>query len=323
MLQRKVTFYALLIIALAACTKQDVLPVADSSNTLSSNSSQEIHLSNKTILGLAEDDTDITNVKADMNTADVNIVRKTIFLSETTSSRSIDNYLSQGYSVQIVISWFDSTNGSRGFPKDTTAIRSQADAFFQHYLSYKKQIPFVAIENEWDYEVQHGSNLQDYLNELSIINSVGHKYGFKIADGGITSGALQRWTYSQLAGTSQQQWKSKYYVGLNNNYDWLMNIVNTYIASAKKINFDYSNAHWYNSARCGNGFSTASQTFLKACNKKIPVCNEFGIRTNSLTLFTQTDAEIKGRALYAVAYSGSNIPGKAITLTDAMLQVLK
>ena len=320
----KVNLYALLLIALTACSKQDVLPVTTSSaiNTASENS-QQVQLPKKTIFGLAEDDTNSNDIKADMEEAGVNVLRQTIFLSERTASKTIDNYLSQGYNVQIIISWYDSTNGSRGFPKDANAIQSQADAFFQYYLPYKKQIPFVAIENEWDYEVQHGSNLQDYLNELSIINTVGHKYGFKISDGGITSGALQRWTYSQLTGAAQQQWKTKYYVGLNNGYDSLMNIVNTYITSAKKINFDYSNVHWYNSVKCGNGFSTAMQTFMNACNKKVPVCNEFGIRTSSLTLFTQTDNEIKGNALYAVAYSGSNIKGKAITLTDAMLQVLK
>jgi len=324
MLHRKVILYAVLLIAFAACTKQDVLPVQTLSTTsVASNATLQIPLTKRTFFGLSEEDTEVNELKADMSLAGVNVLRQSIYLSEKTVNRTIDNYLSEGYNVQIIVCWYDSINGSRGFPKNLDLVKSQAEAFFQHYASYKNQIPFVAIENEWDYQVQHGSNLQDYINELSTITQVGHKYGFKIADGGITSGALQRWTYSQLTGTAQQQWKDKYYVGLNNDYDALMNIVNTYIASAKKINFDYSNVHWYNTMRCGNGFSTAMQTFMKACNKQVPVCNEFGIRTSSLSLFTQTDNEIKRNALYAIAYSGSNIKGKAIKLTDAMLQALK
>ena len=323
---RKVPLYAMLLIAVTACTKQEIIPSSASSVSLSdaSYAAAQQQILYQTIFGLIEEKASDEQTKADMKTANVNIIRLTIFLSETTVNKTIDNYLSQGYNVQISVSWFTGTNTNRGFPppKDTSAVRSQATAFFKYYADRKKQISFVSIENEWDHEVQSGANLQDYINELSIITSVGHKYGFKIADGGITYASLQRWTYSQLTGTAQEQWKQKYYVGLNNDYDGLLNMVNTYIAAAKKINFDYSNVHWYNNLICGNGYSTASQTFMTACNKKTPVCNEFGIKTSSLTLFTQTVDEITGNALYAVAYSGTNKRGKAIKLTNAMLQVL-
>jgi hypothetical protein len=322
MLPRKANLYVLMLVALiTACTKENTSPVS-SSSSVETNAVQQL-LIHPTIFGLCEDDTSYNDIKTDMGEAGVNIIRQSIYLSERTSSRTIDKYLSDGYNVQIDISWFDSTNGYRGFPTDTNAVKLQADAFFKNYSDRKAHIPFVTVENEWDYQVQHGSNLQDYLKELSIITAIGHKYGFKIGDGGITSGALQRWTYSQLTGTAQEQWKKNYYVGLNNDYDALLNIVNTYIATAKKINFDYSNVHWYNSIRCCGGYTTASQAFLKACNKKIQVCNEFGIRTSSLTLFTQTVTEITNNARLAIAYSGSNVKGKAITLTDAMLHVLK
>jgi len=321
MLFRKAKLYALLLIVLTACTKENLSPIS-SSSSVTANSEQE-QLVWPTIFGLAIEDTSYNDTKADMSKAGVKIIRQGIFLSETTIDKTIDKYLSDGYRVQIDICWFDSTNGYRGFPTDTNAIKSKADAFFKNYSDRKAYIPFVTVENEWDYQVQHGSNLQAYLRELSIITSIGHKYGFKIGDGGITSGSLQRWTYSQLTGTAQEEWKKNYYVGLNNDYDGLLNIVNTYIASAKNINFDYSNVHWYNTIRCCGGYATASLAFLKACKKRVQVCNEFGIRTSSLNLFTQTDGEITNHALYAIAYSGSNVTGKAITLTDEMLQVLK
>ncbi len=324
MFLRKVNLYALLFIASAACTKQEMVPSSETgilnSGTSSAASQQLKPL--QTIYGLIEEKASDNQIQADMKTADVDVVRLTMFLSQTTVGKTVDDYISKGYNVQISLSWYTGTNGNRGFPKDTNALKTQADAFFKYYADRKKQIPFVSIENEWDHEVQNGANVQDYINELTIMTSIGHKYGFKIADAGLTHASLQRWMYSQLTGTAQEQWKRDYYVGLNNDYDGLLDMVNTYIAGAKKINFDYSNVHWYNNKTCANGFATASQTFMTACNKKTPVCNEFGIRTNSLTLFTQTVDEISGNALYAVAYSGTNQDRKAIKLTKAMLLVL-
>jgi len=154
------------------------------------------------------------------------------------------------------------------------------------------------------------------------MTSVGHKYGFKIADGGITYASLQRWTYSQLPATEQEQWKQKYYVGLNDDYDGFLGMVNSYIAAAKKIDFDYSNVPWCNQTTCDNGYRTATQKFMIACNKTTTVCNEFGVKTNSLTLFTQTVNEINGNALYAIAYSGSSRENDKIELTTAMFLVL-
>jgi hypothetical protein len=326
MFPRKVNLYALLLIALTACTKQEIVPSSALSSLQPDTSyAAGVQLPQLTTFGLIEENTTEDQTKADMKKANVNIIRLTIFLSQTTVNKNIDNYLSQGYNVQISVSWFTGTNTNRGFPspKDTSAVRSQANAFFKHYSNRKNQISFVSVENEWDHEVQAGSGkLQDYINELSIITSVGHKYGFKISDGGITYASLQRWTYSQLTGNAQEQWRRCYYVGLNDNYDAFLNMINTYIAGAKKIGFDYSNVHWYNAMMCSNGYGTASSTFMNACNKKTSVCNEFGIKTSSLTLFTETVDEITGNSKYAVAYSGTNQENKAIKLTNSMLLVL-
>jgi hypothetical protein len=322
MLNRKANFYLLAVLLCTACTKQEILPTP-----VEKVSSQSIEQQKKAIIttfGLAEDDTDYDDTKSDMKEAGVNTIRLGIDLSGKTVNKLIDKYLADGYNVQIIVNWSNDVNGYRAFPKakDSNLVKSQAETFFKNYADRKNMIPFIAVENEWDYQVQHGSNLQDYIKELSIITAAGHKYGFKIADGGITSGTLQRWTYSQLNGSAKEKWKNKYYVGLKNDYEALLNMVNTFIAGAKKINYDYSNVHWYNTIRCGGGFATASLAFMKASNKKMVVCNEFGIRTSSLQLFTQTVNEITGKAQWAIAYNGSNIKGKAIKLTDAMLQVL-
>jgi len=324
MLLRKVYLNAMLLTALTACTKQDITPSSLSAVSLSDTSYAVAPIPMQTTYGLMEEKTTDDQKKADMKTADVNILRLTICLSETSVNKVIDDYLSKGYNVQISMTWFGGSLTNRGFPtpKDTGAVRAQATAFFKYYSDRKKQISFVSIENEWDHEVQAGYNLQDYINELTILNSVGHKYGFKISDGGITYASLQRWTYSQLTGTEQEQWKQTYYVGLNSGYDELLDMVNTYNAAAKKINFDYSNVHWSNSTTCGNGYRTATQAFMIACNKKTPVCNEFAVKTNSLMLFTETFNEINGNAFYAIAYNGTNRDNKAITLTNEMLLVL-
>lgn len=322
MSNRKAMLYAAALFALTACSKQDVTKPENSVTQTIRSDVQQQSLYFQTIHGLIEQNSSSDQTKQHLNEAGLNLVRIPVFLSQTSFNRSIDDFLNDGYNVQINANWFAGINGYRTFPKDTNRIKSQAEAFFQHYAPYKSRIPFVAVENEWDYEVLHGSNLQDYLKELSIITAIGHKYGFVMTDGAITSGTLQRWTYSQLTGQQQEQWKLNYYVGLNNNYETLTNIVNTFIAGVKNINLDYINVHWYNSSKCGNGFATATQVYKTACNKIGLVCNEFGIRTNSQTLFQATVDEIKGYAKYGIAYNGSSLYGKAIRLTDPMLDYL-
>jgi hypothetical protein len=341
MLQRKVSIYAIMLIVFAACSKENTTVPAVQANEANSNVEWRWPFPRGggdtelvTTFGLInersnelspQEDIDLTQDQ--MDKADVKLTRISIALSETTVNKTIDTYLADGYNVQIIANWNNGVNGFRGFakPSESDNVASKAEAFFAYYAPYKNQIPFISVENEWDWEVVNGSNLQDYLAELSIITSVGHKYGFKIAEGGITSTALQRWTYSQLSGDEQDEWFQDYWVGLNSGYDYddLMNIINTYIDGAKNIDFDYSNVHWCNPQTCSGGFSTATQTYMKACNKKSVVCNEFYIKTNSLDLFNATVDEIKGNTAFGLAYSGSNNSNKAIELTDAMLEALR
>jgi hypothetical protein len=337
MFKRKVNLYAVLFMALTACTKQEITPNNQLSSSDESNflwwprknqnpDAQPI----STLWGLTQEPNlsqinqqNMDYSKKRMAEAGVQLTRISIAIGEDISNVTIDNYLADGYNVQILANWNAGTNGYRGFPtiNDTALVRSRAEAFFKYYAPYKKQIPFVAIENEWDWEAMHGASVADYLTELAIITDAGHKYGFKVADGGITSTSLQRWTYSQLSGQEQEEWGNDYWIGINGGYSYtdLMNIVNTFIDGVKNIAIDYSNVHWCNTTQCSNGFATAIETYADACNKNASVCNEFYIRTNSFGLFDATLNEVKGNVLYALAYSGTNNDGKAIWLTDEML----
>ena len=337
MLTRNITPYACMLVLLAACSKQNTPPVSESAQAGGSNSSLRWHwivqnTGQETVFGLIKEQganqtiqSGIEENQNDMNTAGVNLTRRSIALSEATESNTIDTYLEDGYNVQIIVNWNGGVNGTRGFPSggDLEFLKSRAAAFFEYYAPYKKQIPCVAIENEWDWEVVHGANLQDYLAELRVMTTIGHQYGFKITDGGITSTALQRWTYSQLDGDAQVQWDENYWVGLNAGYDYndLIDIVNSYAAGVQNIDIDHSNVHWTNATTCGNGFATATQIFMEACNKKSVVCNEFSIRTDSSSLFDSTVNEITGNAEFAIAYSGTN-DGPSIKLSDEMLRML-
>ncbi len=333
MLNRKANFYAVMLILLSACTKQDITPVNNSAQSGSVDEAwwrpkpdpdpnPDPEPSGETVFGLLdEEETDDT--KARMDEADLKLVRMQIYLSEKTVSKPINGFLEDGYDVHINMNWYAKPNGYRGFPTNTALLRSRAEEFFQYYAPYKDQIPFIAVENEWNFDVIHGGILQDYLAELAIITEIGHKYGFKITDGGITGNALQRWTYSQLSGAEQEQWKEEYPVNLNGgdvDYDYLMDMIDEFIDGVQDIDLDYINVHWYNARTCGDGFATATQAFMKACNQKRVVCNEFGIRSNSFDLYSATVDEIRGNADYAITYSGTN--GQAVFLTDAMLDEL-
>jgi hypothetical protein len=349
MFKRKANLCIILLITMTACTKQDITQINESAHAGDESEFRWWPFPNtkpykETIFGLVQElnanksAEEIINENKDrMKKAGINLTRVSIALSVNTSNSVIDDYLNDGYNVQIIANWNGGANGFRGFPTsaEISLLKSQAEAFFQYYEPYKSQIPFVAIENEWDWEVVHGSVLQDYLTELKVITDIGHKYGFKIADGGVTTTALQRWTYSQLSGEEQEQWGESYWIGVNyvkygdefvnggySYYDHV-DMVNAFAAGAKDIDYDYSNVHWANSTTCSNGFGTASQRFMLACNKELVVCNEFYIKTNTFNLFDLTVDELKGDAEYALAYSGP-IEGTnaAIYLTDAMIKEL-
>lgn len=273
---------------------------------------------NTTTFGMMQAQDVLSQTEASMKYAGIKIVRAVVYFSNTTSSSVVDKYLSDGFKVQINFNW-KPTGSPVPFPSDTAMIASKADAFFKHYLPYKNQIPFVSVENEWDNPNYHTGNIQDYLNELAIAIRIGHKYGFKIADAGITGTALTRWTYSKLSGDSATWWKGHYFVGLNNDYNGFVSMVNTYLAGISKLALDFINFHWYNNNGCFGGPSIALYHIIKASKNFAIVSNEWGVM--DAKYWTCTIGEIKKiKPVYAVVYSGVNSPGNAIRLSDDQLK---
>lgn len=315
----------LMLCALASCTKalplvtnEPVATVAETSELLKKSSK-----SWQTVYGLGVMYGRANNVQKKMDKANIKLARIPLILSKTTVGQVVDDYLKKGYHVQVNLNWDNTTFGPVPFPANIPLVKQRAEAFFKYYTPYKKQIPLVVVENEWDNTLYHKGTVQGYLKELAAITEVGHKYGFKIADAGLTSTGLRRWMYSQLSGGEAAQWKLNYYVGENNDtYNPLLKAVNDFKAGIKNIPVDYLNVHWYNIESCYNGFEKASKTYKNACGKNIIICNEFGIRTNSEKLFDETVNELKGLTWYAIAFSGSGGKDKAVTLTDNMLDAL-
>src|SRR6185436_9949701 len=96
MLGRKVKLCALMLIALTACTKQELMPTAVTAEAmLNATSVQE------TVFGLMKEKTNFTmtmtqlisQTKQDMNKASMRMVRVPISLSQTTVNKTIDQYL--------------------------------------------------------------------------------------------------------------------------------------------------------------------------------------------------------------------------------------
>lgn len=281
--------------------------------------------------GLIQAQDNTTETKAILNGSAVNMVRVPIYFSDTkVTSNVADDYLKNGYKVQINFNW-KATGTAVEFPTNEAIIRSKAEEFFKYYLPYKALIPVVVVENEWDNLTSlhgpgayHTGTVQQYLKELSIITEIGHKYGFKISSAGITGNNLQRWTYSQLTGTQQSWWKANYFVGLSANYELMIATVNEFAAGIRNIPVDYINTHWYNKTSCPGGYPIATALWLKACGKTKFINNEFGIKTKNLALFAATIAEIKlAGAEIAIIYSGVDAPDNAVRITNEMYQTLK
>jgi len=269
-----------------------------------------------------------------MQKAGFDLVRAAIYLSDASEKKSIDQYLENGYSVQINLNW-NQTKFPSNFPtpRDYPKAKEMITAFFEKYKQYKSQIPLICFGNEWDNLNYHKNSIAYYLEALRLATRAAHTYGFKVADAGITSTAIQRWMYSQLSGAEAAQWKKNYWVGeTNENYQPLLEKVEFYISKIKHIPVDYINVHWYNKEKSSNGFSKAASTYLKLCGKSEIISNEFGILIDDFDVWKKTVDEVSafktddGEKVtkFALAYSGVGTGGdnKAIELTDKMLKLL-
>ncbi len=320
----KACFHLLVLFVLSSCTKE--LPTIDeqvSANAESNDLKSPPQTVITTTYGLDYAVGTVSTFEQKMKIAGVKLVRNQLILSQKISGSYIDQYIKDGYNVQINLNWAQPTSGPIAYPTDLTKVKQRAEQFFQYYAPNVKSIPVVVVENEWDNTGFHKGNISDYIAELSAITTIGHKYGFKIADAGLTSTNLRRWTYSTLSGAAATTWATNYFVGPRlDTYATVIQTVNNYAALINTVPIDYLNVHWYNVDACYNGFKTASQAYLKACNKKLIMTNEFGIQTNSTALFNSTVDELRGVASYSISYSNNNSGGDAISLTDQMIKDL-
>lgn len=280
--------------------------------------------------GLMQASDDKDDVKRAMQAAGINMIRLPLYFERTTVGQVIDAFLNDGFFVQIGFNW-KSTSSPVLFPTDTAMIRSKAEAFFKYYLKWRAKIPFVSVENEWDndhYRDWSKAKITDYITELKIVCEVGHKYGFKITDAGITGNTLGRWTYSQLSVDSALWWKDHYFVGVSaTNYQPMLKLVSDYVRLIRFVPIDYLNTHWYNNnGRCSQGYAKAFDIYAKACGKEtLPrINNEFGMRDGNMDIWKCTVKEMKqARIVYAIAYSGDGNLTPAQRLTHEYLIEMK
>lgn len=317
--------YLLLALCIAASCKKETQPLkTETSGTAAELYSSQAVLQTTHGLLVAKGGFDSTAEQLDY--AGIKLTRLNLFLSEKTKSGVIDKYLKNGYHVQVNLNWANVAFGPQPFPTNIENIKKRAEEFFKYYAPQKDQIPVVVVENEWDNILYHKGSIDDYLNELAAITEVGHKYGFKIADAGITSTGLRRWAYTQFSEEEAAEWFEQYWVGGKlDNFNLLVKAVNYYTASIRNIPIDYLNVHWYNIDGCFDGFDKCTEAYKEASNKTSLICNEFGIKLNSEELFDATVNELSGRVAYAIAYSGTGTgDGKsAVRITDSMLAHLR
>ncbi len=259
----------------------------------------------KTSFGLMPANTTLAQKEQILKASGINLIRITLFVQQQgTHSDLADQLLKDSFQVAFNFDWAN-TSSPVAFSTDTALIRIKAEEFFSYYQAYKNQIPFVVNENEWNNINYHLGTIQDYLTELAIVTNVAHKYGFRIADAGISGSALQQWTYWQI---QSKDWAINYKVPYNSdNYKLLLQAVDQYAAGIKNIPIDYLNAHWYEQDSCYNGFQTAVNLYKTACGKSKLISNEFGIRgVYSDKLFMNTVNEVRGNVSYGILYSGNN-----------------
>lgn len=290
-----IILYFLLYAVLNSCTKTNEA----ATNSFTSSGYNNLFYNPVTTFGVLLAGKDLTATESSMNRNGIELVRQSIFYSINTSSKSIDSYLKDGYNVEINFN-YQATSTAKPWPTDTAMIRRKAESFFSYYKKWLSQIPVVVCENEWDFSKFHIGPIQNYLNELTIVVQVGHKYGFKVTDGGITDGKIRM-----------------FYKGYVN--------IDTFLSGIKKIPVDFINFHWYvaNDQTKDYNLRDVVNNYLQATGKSKAMTNEFGLKSNSMTLWTNEVNALKGFVYYGIAYSGTNDPNGAITLSDAMLNMLR
>jgi hypothetical protein len=261
--------------------------------------------------------------EARLNKANLKIVRLAVYFKSNYFSKTINKFLADGFKVHINFNYMP-TDTPVVFPTDTNFIKTQAENFFKYYLPFKDQIPFVAVENEWDnpfYRNWKKTRIEDYITELAIVARIGNKYGFKITDAGITGNNLGRWTYSKLSGTVAAQWRGQHFVGLELGYDSVVQFINKYAQQVKGLPLYFINLHWYNENKCAGNFILALNAYLLATGFDRYVLNEWGVKDSALWQCTITEMK-SVNPFYSIAYSGINEPNKAIELSDNELKLI-
>lgn len=271
--------------------------------------------------GIIVENSTINATEGILAATNLKIARVAIFLSTQLSSSTIDKYIDDGFLVQINVNWVPTTSVVP-FPTDLSLYESRLNTFLANYQDRIDSIPLLICENEYDNLLYHSGGSDNYLPELNLFNSLCQTAGFKTADGGLTSTALQRWNYSNLSGSDALAWKSHYFVGLSDDYANFLIRINAFLDGISFIPLDYANVHWYNNISAYGGFPSAAGFIKEQTAKDKLITNEFGIKTNTFTLFQQTVNELKDDVEYAIAYSGINTSGKAITLSNQMLSFL-
>ncbi|MGN6352812.1 MAG: hypothetical protein ACTHLB_05450 [Parafilimonas sp.] len=247
--------------------------------------------------------------------AGINLVRAAVNFKDDYISKKIDAYLKAGLQVQINFNYKQSPNGIP-FPTDLNFVARQAQLFFNYHLPYVRQIPYVAVENEWCNPQYHTGTVQDYINELKVVVEIAHAHGFKVADSGTTTVGLTGWYASTLNPIELLAFRKDYFINKK-----IIPYVNQFVNLIREVPVDYLNVHLYNE-NFGGRFPKITEAFANACGKEALTCNEFGVKKSEL--WATTVAEIKACNLHhAIAYSGMNKPGKAIQLTEKNLQLLK
>jgi hypothetical protein len=265
--------------------------------------------------GLLQQKDTFENTINSMLYAGIDIVRTHVMFHDEYKDETTDRYIAEGFRVNINFNYLP-TAVPVPFPTDTAFIIRQATKFFKYYQNRRASIPLVSVENEWDNTNYHSGTIDQYLTELRIVTRIGHQFGFKISDAGITSNWLQRWTYSKLSGDSAIWWKQHYFVGLDNDYQNMVQAVDYFFAQVQSIPLDYLNFHWYNNTTCPDGLPIALS--------KLPqqfkfACNEWGVKSE--VIYDSTLIELrKVRPAFAVVYSGINDPNKAIYISNENLK---
>ncbi len=209
------------------------------------------------------------------------------------------------------------------FADDTVLYKKRLDTLMQ---TFQKMPEIVVIENEANNALYYSGSASQYIKQLTAALNFFHSRGIKVADAGMTSGAIKYLLLQTMSRTERLSFQQRMGGGIGGDKtarsaafaDSVLNAMRT-------MNIDYVNFHWYQNTTDTQDLESAVN-YIRSKTGKTVITNETGQSdSNNPQVTTAMISKYKALSIpYVLWYSGNSNIGehaRALHFNDGSLDV--